>query len=418
MMRFKALGDFQTPLELAKQIVQCIMAHEHHWTRALEPTCGKGNFIQALLQAPIPPQEIIGVEYQLRYVQQARQLIRTQPDQRSSIQIIHADVFSVDWQHDITWKTCGPLLIVGNPPWVTNAALGTLNAANHPQKTNPKNLQGLAAITGDANFDLAESIIWQLIQAFQKDEPTLAFICKTSVARNILQQAAKTHIPIQTARLYHIDAKRWFNAAVDACLFVMELRQGAANYQAQVFDRLDAPNHQHTIAYTNGHLIADVQSYQQWAFIDGTSSLSWRSGLKHDAATIMELTDKNGSWYNRLGERVDVEPAYVYPLVKGSDIQRLFLGKTPHKRAVIVPQKRLGEDTTHLAHTAPKLWAYLNEHAAHFKKENRPYIATNRPSPFSVSAIIPFHPIKSRCQGFIKTHDSSSYVHTKSGQFC
>ncbi len=80
--------------------------------------------------------------------------------------------------------------------------------------------------------------------------------------------------------------------------------------------------------------------------------MDWRQGLEHDAAAVMELTRDEASdrWINGTGEVVDVEPEFVYPLVKGTDLARR--ADTRPTRAILVPQKHLGENTERLADQA------------------------------------------------------------------
>src|SRR5438105_329350 len=93
------------------------------------------------------------------------------------------------------WHPTGPLLVVGNPPWVTNAELGTLGSNNLPHKKNLKGLRGIEARTGGSNFDIAEYIWLKLIQELASEQPTIALLCKASVARNVLQFAFDTKLP-------------------------------------------------------------------------------------------------------------------------------------------------------------------------------------------------------------------------------
>src|SRR5690606_24377075 len=120
------------------------------WRRALEPTCGQGAFIRGLLKLDSPPKEIQGIEIQDAYVREARSIAAA--DDGTTITIKQANIFEFDLGRDLTWKEDGPLLVVGNPPWVTNAELGGLGSRNLPEKTNFKGLKGLEAITGRANF--------------------------------------------------------------------------------------------------------------------------------------------------------------------------------------------------------------------------------------------------------------------------
>ena len=100
---------------------------------------------------------------------------------------------------------------------------------------------------------------------------------------------------------------------------------------------------------------------------DGVCPLTWRQGLKHDAAAVMELDCEAGTgrMRNRSGELVDVEAEFVYPLIKGGDVVR---DAEHRERAVVVTQQRIGDDTTTLLELAPRLWRYLEQHSASFSK--------------------------------------------------
>src|SRR5207248_9437626 len=118
--------------------------------------------------------------------------------------------------------------VVGNPPWVTNAALGVLESGNLPRKWNVKGARGLDARTGAANFDIAEAVWLKLIDELAgEDEATIALLCKMSVARNVLEHAERRALSIARASLSRIEARRWFGAEVEACLFRLTLGPGA-----------------------------------------------------------------------------------------------------------------------------------------------------------------------------------------------
>ena len=72
---------------------------------------------------------------------------------------------------------------------------------------------------------------------------------------------------------------------------------------------------------------------------------------------------ESGSFSNQLGDCVTVEAEVLYPLLKGTELARRGAQAT---RRVLLPQTRLGEDTTTLARTAPLAWDYLNQHFARF----------------------------------------------------
>src|SRR2546427_722344 len=81
--------------------------------------------------------------------------------------------------------------------------------------------------TGAANFDLAEAVWLKLIADLAAQQPTIALLCKTVVARNVLRFCALSGVGVGGAALHLVDARRWFGAAVSAGLFVLHLRTGA-----------------------------------------------------------------------------------------------------------------------------------------------------------------------------------------------
>jgi predicted RNA methylase len=120
----KEFGDFQTPPALVADVLKCLNVSGERWKRVLEPTCGSGNFISALLALPVPPREIQAIEFDLAYFKTAKSIA----EQTSATRIIvqQAKVFDLDLQHNLSWSESGDLLVIGNPPWVTNSQLGVL----------------------------------------------------------------------------------------------------------------------------------------------------------------------------------------------------------------------------------------------------------------------------------------------------
>jgi hypothetical protein len=391
----KDLGDFQTPIELAAEVVACLAREGRRWTRALEPTCGRGNFIRGLVNSPHSPREIVGLEVQDIHLDTARTIASSS----ANVSIQKANIFDIDLSRDISWRESGPLLVVGNPPWVTNAALGAMNSANLPRKSNLKNLRGIDALTGSSNFDVAEFIWIKILKELASQHPSIALLSKTSVARNILQFAYDSSLPISNAWLRRIDARKHFRAAVDACLFYVEVEQGEPRYEAAVFADLQSREPETVWCFANGRLVAGDTS-QQGAIIDGHCSLVWRQGIKHDAARVMELREDGGALRNRLGEAVEVESDYVYPLLKGGD---LFHANTDRPNMhVIIPQRRIGDDTSMLQTRAPRLWDYLSRHANYFDcRKSSIYRGRPQFSIFGVGAYS-FAPYKVAVSGFHK----------------
>ena len=363
------LGDFQTPPELAAAVLECLGPIGRRWPRVLEPTCGQGHFIAAMLAQRRPPREIQAVEIQAGYCSAARAILKRQiKPPNVNVQVHQADLFDFDLRKELAWKQAGPLLVVGNPPWITTAALGRLGGMVRPPKRRIEGLNGLAALTGASNFDVAEAVWLKLIRELADQAPTIALLCKTSVARRILERAHRERLPIASASIHRLNAARWFGAAVDACLFKVGLGEHEELREVPVFENLAQTHHHSTMGFARGWLIADGLTYALSAIADGACPLTWRQGLKHDAASVMELLSEpeTGLLRNRMGEVLDVEPQFVYPLVKGCDLVRDHAASAG--RAVLVFQQRIGEDTARLADLAPRLWSYLTAHSGLFLK--------------------------------------------------
>jgi hypothetical protein len=355
-------GDFQTPLELADQVIATLP--DRQWGRVLEPTCGIGNFLLAAKR--LGQTERVGVEIQSDHAAEAG---------RTGATVIRRTVFDLHLGQDVTWSNDGPLLVVGNPPWVTNAELGARGSINLPPKSNIRHLSGIEALTGASNFDIAEFIWLKIILELMNDAPTIALLSKTHVARNVVDYCHRHGIPISEVAIRRIDAKEWFGASVDACLLTLTVG-GEPDWRCAVYPSLAASEPEAVIGFAGGLLVANIDSYDRVSFADGQSPWEWRQGVKHDAIRVMELSrDDQGEFHNRAGERVDVEREWVYPLLNATDLHR---GRHAPTRSVIITQRSLADDTERLASTAPSLWAYLTEHREAFESR-RSSIYRNRP---------------------------------------
>lgn len=406
------LGDFQTPPALVTAVLDALGPIGRRWPRVLEPTCGRGHFVAGLLARDEPPREIRGVEVQEAHATAARRVVAAhalaRPSAPVAASIVRASVFDLDLRRDLAWRGRGPLLVVGNPPWVTNAELGVLESGNAPRKWNVKGARGLDARTGAANFDLAEAI-WlklldELAEGAEADPVTIALLCKRSVARNVLEHAERRALPIDEASLSRVDARHWFGAWVEACLFRLSIGPSRRADRVHVFADLGATTPASVLGFARGRLVADRDGFERCAFADGACPLEWRQGLKHDAADVMELTrdGDSPSWRNKHGDAVNVEPSHVYPLLKGADLARPSTTEDRPRRAVLVTQARIGQDTRPLEHEAPQLWAYLSAHAATFARR-KSSIYRGR-TPFAIFGVGPysFAPYKVAVSGLHK----------------
>ena len=357
-------GDFQTPLSLAKRICQKLVELGITPDIIVEPTCGLGNFIEAASHVFSSVKKIIGVEVNQHYIGEmsARSLFR----QDKRIEIRQADFFQFDWLSYINHLD-GNILILGNLPWVTNSQQGNIGGENLPKKNNFQNHNGLDAITGKSNFDISEWMLIQIVQWLQGRNASLAILCKVSVARKLLNYLHSKNLNLNYCATYRIDTKKYFDANVDACLLFCKFDTTSKKYFCDVFNSLEGLGH-HQIGYRNNILIRDIASFDKLSSLYSVNSgIKWRSGIKHDCSSIMELRKIDNFFINRIGETVEIEDRYLFPLLKGSDVAQSRTKNT--NRYVIVPQKFIGESTDSIRKFAPKTWQYLESHSQYL--ENR-----------------------------------------------
>lgn len=375
-------GDFQTPMGLARDVCSLIARMGFSPASIVEPTCGRGAFIRAALDSFQQASHVLGVDQDPGYVQQARQ-VAARSGEGKNIEIRQGDFFDLDWPR-VLEKLPQPMLILGNPPWVTNAALGALGSENLPDKSNIDNLRGIDALTGRSNFDISEWMLRQNLRWLGSRVGMLAVLCKTAVARKTLIHAWSQNLPIESAALYRLDAKRNFDASVDACLFVAAIRPGANSKNCSDYASLSAGTPRAVFGQRAGALVADVKLYERWQHLSGAGFVGWRSGIKHDCSKVFELSLGADGFKNGLGERVAVELDVLFPLLKSSD---LASNRAPSKW-LLVPQRKMTDTTELLQRSAPKAWHYLVGHE-HLLGKRGSSIYRNRPR-FAVFGVGPY----------------------------
>lgn len=373
-------GDFQTPVDLARIVVE-ILKKNHHINPdvIIEPTCGKGAFVRAAYEG-FDRSKVLGFEINPDYVEEAKSSLEMN-SLKNRVIIRQADFFSTDWDEVIS-ENNGNILVIGNPPWVTNSELGLLNSQNLPEKSNFQNRKGLEAVTGSANFDISEWMLLQHVKWLSKKNGAIAFLCKYSVARKVMHQIKRNSECRLFGHIYLIDAKAYFGASVEACLFVLTTDQG--NTDCEVYDSLASLTPSHIIGERDGYIVRDVTKYERWRHLRGQDPrYIWRSGVKHDCSKIMELAPVNGGYVNGLDETVKCEDNFIYPLLKSSDIGN---GRTKsYRKVVLITQKFVGEDTSKIKMMAPKTWEYLINHREYLDKRGSS-IYKNKPD-FSIFGI-------------------------------
>lgn len=352
-------GDFQTPIELARAVCLLLLDRRLRPTSILEPTCGLGNFLVAAIDVFPRIRRAVGIEINQAYADAAKEAIAKEANSDVA-EILRGDFFQYDWK-EILRSLPDPLLVIGNPPWVTNAELGSLTSANLPNKSNFQNHRGIDAITGKSNFDISEWMLIRALEWIRDREASLAMLCKTAVARKVLFHAWKIGTKLEQADIYLIDATKQFGAAVDACLLVVESSMSSQKFHCQVHKSLKHEPPVTVLGYRNNHVVADVRAYERLKGLEGKEWYRWRSGIKHDCSKVMEFNEEGDLYRNGMGEIVEIEDDYLYPMLKSADVANGREAQPKHW--MLVTQRLVGDDTSLIRHRAPKTWRYLEAHA-------------------------------------------------------
>lgn len=348
----KEYGDYQTPFDFALRI--CLFLKEQKKLNPLtilEPTCGIGNFLRA--SKIFNAEQYFGIEINSLYCQICAERF---PDER--LTIFNEDFFICD---STMFPESKKLLVLGNPPWATNSSI----SRNLPRKNNFKCFKGLEALTGASNFDICEYIVISLIERYRNTDTVFALLCKTSVARNVFKDMLAQNISFICCEIFRFDANKVFGINASACILFIQLQKEKFSPSfCNVYD-FEEPNIlKSSFGYKEGKFYSDL-SIGSCDF-DGKCCFEWRQGIKHDCSKIMELVLENGTLKNGHNEPVDAEPEIIFPLIKGSAI------KTPvincFSKHIIVTQRFLGEDTSHLEYDAPKVWKYLKKNIDAFTR--------------------------------------------------
>lgn len=394
-------GDFQTNQSLTQQIATQLKKEGINPQIVIEPTCGKGNFILSVLDTFENVERIYGIEIQKKYTWQAKfnvlDFFLNNPNKtKPEIQIVNSSIFEFDYQ--TIKKTIGEkeLLIIGNPPWVTNSALGVMDSKNLPKKSNFKQHKGLDAITGKGNFDIAEYITIDLLQNFGKCKGNMAFLVKNTVIKNIVHDLPKLKLLIAGLKKQNIDSKKEFDVSVDASLFSCQLNKTTelSCLESDFYTSEVKCN----FGWLNGKFLSNLSC--SCNDIDGVSPFEWRQGIKHDCSKVMEMEFDGDCYSNKLGERFVIEEDLVFPLLKSSDLKKKHAG--PTRKMVIVTQKYVGQNTSYIQEF-PQTYEYLNRHIDLFR--NRKSSIYKGKCDFSIFGVgdYSFKPYKIAISGLYKT---------------
>jgi len=396
-------GDFQTNKQLAESVCKYLYNKDINPKILLEPTCGKGTFILSAIKMFDSLQQIFGIEIQEKYLWQLKfglleYFLKNPTTNKPQINLYHCNVFDFDFKQVKRQINNRELLVIGNPPWVTNSTLSTLNSKNLPRKSNFKNAKGIDAITGKGNFDIGEFISLKMLDLFSKENGHFAFLIKNSVVKNIVFEQKKNKYPISDIEKHTINAKQEFNASVDASLFVCKFNS-TPEFTAKEFDFYTSKPRV-SLGWVNNKFASDIEKYKKYQHLDGVCPFEWRQGIKHDCAKIMELERIEGGFRNALGEEFELEEDLIYGILKSSDLK----GETTDipRKYTIITQKRIGEETSQILERLPKTRAYLHRHKEYFL--NRKSSIYNDKPLFSIFGIgdYSFKPYKVAISGLYK----------------
>lgn len=385
----KELGDYQTPLYFTDIICEYLKNDlKISPDIIIEPTCGIGNFLKSASEV-FPEKQLYGIEIDEEKLDKINKDI-------PNLKLINEDIFTFDFDN---FNKDDSFLVFGNPPWITNTELSKINSKNIPTKSNFKNLRKIDAMMGNSNFDISEYIILKMIDEFKSSKSTIAFLCKTTVSRNVFIELIRNDIPYSFVRQINFNSYKIFNIDADACLFIVQFGgETLTDKSCEVCDISNPSQVLHTFGFVSDKFYSNIDNIP---LIDGKCQMEWRQGVKHDCAKIMELTYDNNQLMNKNDDYVDIENSLVYPLLKSSNLKKPIVNET--SRHILITQKKIKQDTSYIESEAPKTWKYLNDNKEYFDKR-KSSIYNNAPE-FSIFGIgdYSFKKYKVAISGFYKT---------------
>lgn len=398
-------GDFQTPSELGNTICSYLASEGILPDVIIEPTFGKGSFIISALRHFHQIKLVYGVEIYESYYWQTKFLIlelfiNTPNLNKPKIFLYCDDIFKFDFSSIEKSFEDHSILVLGNPPWITNSELSTLNSSNLPAKSNFKFYNGLEAITGKGTFDIGEYIMLKMFKSFSKYYGHMAMLAKNSVIKNIIYDLPKMNYRIGDMVALKIDTKYFFNASVEASLFKCSFKSHSSSTICKV-SLLNSPHLvENQFGWVGDKFVSDVSLYEKYKKYDGLCPYTWRQGVKHDCSKIMELDIVNNKYVNGFKIEANLEDELIYGLVKSSDINLPVI--TNPRKYIIITQKKTGEDTSYIKNRFPNLYQYLSENEQLFI-QRKSSIYTGKTS-FSIFGIgnYSFKPYKVAISGLYK----------------
>ena len=185
----------------------------------------------------------------------------------------------------------------------------------------------------------------------------------------------RNNFAVNNSSNHLIDAGNHFGTSVDACLLIMHTGKQTRTQTAGIYGDISFGRLVRKFGVCNGDLVSDVNEYKVLRDIDGIEYRKWRSGVKHDAAKVMELKREGSMLVNGFGERCDIESTHLFPLLKSSDLAN---DRCRPNRFVLLTQRKITDDTLAIESTVPKTWRYLLKHSEYLDRR-RSIIYAKRP---------------------------------------
>lgn len=398
-------GDFQTNQKLAIAVTEFLKINKINPKLVVEPTCGKGNFLIAALSSFSNIEKIVGVEIYKPYTWETKfnllnHFIINPNSKRPEIEIHHFSVFNFDFKTVTREFRNKDILILGNPPWVTNSKLSSLDSNNLPKKSNFKRHSGLDAITGKGNFDIGESITLMMFDAFQHTDGYFAFLLKNSVIKNVIFDQNQRKYAVSNFQKRTIDSKKEFDVSVEASLLFCQLNS-KPEFTCREFDFYKPDEPILDFGWINNKFVSNIDGYIHAQNIDGICPFEWRQGIKHDLSLIMEFEKETGGFINGYNQVIALEEDLIYGVLKSSDLKQMVVNQP--RKFTIITQKKVGQDTSYIRQKFPKTFTYLESNKPLFDSR-KSSIYHNKPD-FSIFGIgdYSFLPYKISISGFYKT---------------
>ncbi|MBQ9026716.1 MAG: hypothetical protein IJ104_10165 [Methanobrevibacter sp.] len=379
----KELRNYQTPIYITDEICGYLKNDlKINPEVIIEPFCRIGNFLKSASDT-FPESKLIGIDIDKKNLNEVDSTI-------PNITLINEDIFSLKFEN----INNDSYLILGNPIGVTNSELSkiSLNQSNFKNKTD------FEALSRNSNIDISEYVILKIINEFKDTNTTIAFLCKTTISRNVFIELIENEIPYSFIKQINFNSHKAFKIDADACLFVIQFGgKPLTDKTCAVADISNPSEAIYKFGFKSDKFYSNIDDIPD---LEGECQIEWRQGVKHDCAKVMELMYEDKHLINKNNEDVNIEDTLVYPLLKGSKLKKPIITET--SMFTIITQKKIKQDTTYIENEAPKTWKYLNDNKDFF--DNRKSSIYEKAPDFSIFGIgdYSFKKYKVAISGFYK----------------